>query len=54
MEYAEFHGKLKGAYYKGENSGDFRICDSTYACPLTGEEMSDMMKSQFEILLFHS
>ena len=48
MEYADFHGKLKGAYYKGEDSSDFAICESTYACPLTGEEMSDMMKSQFE------
>ena len=48
MEYADFHGKLKEAYYKGMDSGDSAVCESTYECPLTGEEMADMMKSQFE------
>ena len=48
MEYADFHGKLKEAYYKGMGSGDSSVCESTYECPLTGEEMADMMKSQFE------
>jgi len=48
MKYADFHGKLKDSYYKGEEFGDFGICESTYACPLTGEEMAEMMKSQFE------
>ena len=48
MEYADFHGQLKEAYYKGEGSGDSAFCESTYECPLTGEEMADMMKSQYE------
>ena len=48
MEYADFHGKLKEAYYKGMGSGNSAVCESTYKCPLTGEEMADMMKSQFE------
>ena len=48
MEYADFHGSLKEAYYKGKGSGDSADCETTYECPLTGEEMADMMKSQFE------
>ena len=48
MEYTDFHGKLKEAYYKGMDSGDSTVCESTYECPLTGVEMADMMKSQFE------
>ena len=48
MEYADFHGNLKEAYYKGKGLGDSAVCESTYECPLTGEEMADMMKSQFE------
>jgi len=47
MEYADFHGKLKEAYISGEGSNS-ATCESTYECPLTGEEMATMMKSQFE------
>ena len=48
MEYAEFHGKLKEAHLKGESSQDSALCEATYECPLTGQEMAEMMKSQFE------
>ena len=48
MEYAGLYGKLKEAYYKGMGSSDSAVCETTYECPLTGEEMADMMKSQFE------
>merc|ERR1711936_613647 len=47
-EYAEFHGKLKEAHHKGESSGDSELCEATYECPLTGQEMAEMMRSQFE------
>ena len=48
MEYAEFYGKLKESDQTGENSGDAAVCETRYECPLTGEEMAEMMKSQFE------
>ena len=48
MEYAEFYGKLKESDQTGENSEDAEVCETRYECPLTGEEMAEMMKSQFE------
>ena len=48
MEYAEFYGKLKESDQTGESSGDAAVCETRYECPLTGEEMAEMMKSQFE------
>ena len=48
MEYADFYEKLKESDHTGENSSDAEVCETRYECPLTGEEMAEMMKSQFE------
>ena len=48
MEYAEFYGKLKESDHTGEKASDAEVCEIRYECPFTGEEMAEMMKSQFE------
>lgn len=47
-EYKDFRNKLRAASQFGENVEDNQVCEETYGCPLSGEEMSTMMKEEFE------
>ena len=42
-----FYNKIKAARLFGENVEHNEVCEETYSCPLSGEEMSTMMNDQF-------
>jgi len=47
-QYKGYHAKMKAARMVGDDAeGDFMVCEETYGCPLTGEEMATQIKEQF-------
>ena len=46
-EYKDYHEKLRAARLFGEDAKNHSECEEKYACPLSGEEMSTMMKEKF-------
>ena len=47
-EYKDYSEKLRAARQFGEDVEHNEECELAYECPLSGEEMSTMMKEQFE------